>query len=91
MDYALTAAQTDRNVPIDFKVSSPMGVFQHLNRLRFAGERKPKFVGQAMSPPSWWRQTEVMTAFDKIMADKVYRATHSNIDRADVVSTKNQP
>lgn len=48
-----------------------MGCFQHLNRLTFPPGRKPKYVGQPMSPPSWWHQTKTMTAFDKIMADKV--------------------
>lgn len=48
-----------------------MGCFQHLNRLKFPNDRKPKYIGQAMVPPSWWRQTEIMTALDKIMANKV--------------------
>jgi hypothetical protein len=91
-DLRSPVAEVDRNVPIDFKVSNPMGCFQHLNRLQFPGGRKPKYVGQAMAPPPWWRQTEIMTAFDKIMADKVclgspgmictdlYSAQEANLD-----------
>lgn len=83
----------DRNVPIDFKVSNPMGCFQHLNRLQFPGGRKPKYVGQAMAPPPWWRQTEIMTAFDKIMADKVCLDIH-HVDLFVILtnlSTRNLP
>jgi hypothetical protein len=67
----LTIAQSDRGVPIDFKVTAPLGAFKHLNHLTFPGHHKPVFVDQGMQPPEWWKHTELMIAFDKIMADKV--------------------
>jgi hypothetical protein len=70
-DNKLTIAQTDRGVPIDFKVTAPLGAFKHLNHMSFPGHHKPVFVDQGMSPPEWWKHTELMSVFDKIMIDKV--------------------
>jgi len=58
-------------VPIDFKVTAPLGAFKHLNHMSFPGHHKPVFVDQGMSPPEWWKHTELMSVFDKIMIDKV--------------------
>ena len=35
------------------------------------GPQRPGFLGERLRPPTWWRYTEVITAFDKIMIDKV--------------------
>jgi nicotinamide N-methyltransferase len=60
-------------VPIDFKVTAPLGSFKHLNHLTFPSQHRPVFVDKGIQPPEWWKHTEIMTVFDKIMADKVRR------------------
>jgi len=60
-------------------VTAPLGAFKHLNHMSFPGHHKPVFVDQGMSPPEWWKHTELMSVFDKIMIDKVCMPT--SLDR----------
>jgi hypothetical protein len=53
-----------------------MGAFKPLNHIIFPSHYRPDFVDQGIQPPEWWKQTELMIAFDKIMGDKVSLGIH---------------
>jgi len=60
----------DRSIPSEFKVSYPKGSFRNFNRFVHETAR-PSYLGEGMRVPSWWKHTDVITVFDKIMLDKV--------------------
>ena len=55
---------------MEFKISYPKGAFRNFNRF-VHGHHRPTYLGERLKPPSWWKQTEIITAFDKVMHDKV--------------------
>lgn len=57
-------------MPVEFKISYPRGAFRNINRMVYGNER-PAFLGERLKPPQWWKQTEIISAFDKVMLDKV--------------------
>ena len=60
----------DKSIPMEFKVSYPRGTFRNLNKFMHGPDRPP-FLGDRLRAPAWWEQVNVMTAFDKILLDKV--------------------
>ena len=68
----------DMSIHMEFKVSYPKGCFRNLNRITSAGNRPP-YLGERLRAPSWWRQSEVMAVFDKILLDKVTHCADRNL------------
>jgi hypothetical protein len=60
----------DRTIPIELKISYPKSSFRNLNKF-IHGPERPSYLGERLRLPSWWHHTEVITAFDKIMLNKV--------------------
>ena len=60
----------EKSIPIEFKVSYPRGHFRNFNKF-IHGSQRPSFLGERLRAPAWWKQTEVISAFDKVMHDKV--------------------
>jgi hypothetical protein len=56
---------------MEFKVSYPKGTFRNFNKIHYNETQRPNYLGERVKAPHWWKQAEVIAAFDKVMVDRV--------------------